>query len=143
MNMESDDPTAVRVLAVTVDDVVTALEANERRDAGAVLRVTPPFSGRMRARIHVEGGEGEYDDTEPIHVPPERFVEDVPPFPTPDETADELRSDPAATYTPEEHRRRHERRVERWRETVRQSLEERITVETPAGTIEVEVAALG
>ena len=43
--MESDDPTVIRSLAVTADDVVAALEANERRDAAAVLRVTPPFSG--------------------------------------------------------------------------------------------------
>lgn len=137
------DPRVVRVLAVTVEDVVTALEANERRDANVVLRATPPFSGRMRARLHVAGTEGEYDGPAPIHVPPATLVEEVPSFPTPDDTADELRSDSEATYSPERHRGRHERRVRRWRATVRESLVDRCTVETAKGPIDVEIAALG
>jgi hypothetical protein len=139
----SDDPTAVDVLAVTTDDVVTAVEANERRGAGAVLRVTPPFSGRMRARLHIEGTESGYGDPAPLHVPPERFVESVPPFPSPDDTEDALRSDPGETYTPERHRERHEAAVQRWRERLADRLRTRARVETPAGPIEVRVAALG
>lgn len=60
--MSDGDPRDVRVLVVTVEDVVSALAANERRDAGAVLRVTPPYRARMRARLHREGAEGGYDD---------------------------------------------------------------------------------
>jgi len=104
--VESDDPTSIRVLAVTADDVVTALETNQRRDTAAVLRVTPPFSGRMRARLHLDGTEHDYDDPEPIHVPPERLVGSIPSFPTADDTADELRSDPETTYSAETHRSR-------------------------------------
>ena len=141
--MESDDPTAIRVLAVTADDVLAALEANERRNAGAVLRVTPPFSGRMRARLHLAGAEKEYDDPAPLHVPPERFVRNVPPFPSPDETEDELRSDPGATYSPERHRKRHESAVETWRERIRETLLERTTIGTPAGELTVRIAVLG
>lgn len=141
--MASDDPTVVHTLAVTTDDVVTALEANERRDAGAVLRVTPPFSGRMRARLHLAGAEGEYDPPAPLHVPPERLVAPVPPLPTPDDTEDAIRSDADRTYSTERHRRRHERAVEAWRAAVRRAIVERATVETPAGSHEVDVTTLG
>lgn len=141
--MESDDPTVVRVLAVTAEDVLAALEANERRDSEAVLRVTPPFSGRMRARLHMAGTESEYDDPAPLHIPPERFVGAVPPFPSPDETEDELRSDPDATYSPERHRERHERAAEAWRGRVRDSIVGEMTIETPAGKRTVRVATLG
>jgi hypothetical protein len=53
----SDDPATIRSVAVTVDDVLTALEARQRTDTRAVLRVTPPFAGRMRARLHVVGDQ--------------------------------------------------------------------------------------
>src|SRR6056297_3579117 len=56
--MGSDEPSAIRSVAVTRADVVTALESNLRSDGRTVLRVTPPFSGRMRARLH-EMGTGE------------------------------------------------------------------------------------
>lgn len=141
--MESDDPTVIRVLAVTTDDIVTAVEANERRDAGAVLRVTPPFSGRMRARLHLDGTESEYQDPQPLHVPPERFLETMPPFPSPDDTEDELRSDPEKTYTPERHRTRHEAAVEAWRDRVQAAVCEGTTIETPVGVHEVRIATLG
>lgn len=140
--MDPGDPSDVRVLVVTTEDLVTALEANERRDAGAVLRATPPFRARMRVRLHIEGAEREYGEPAPLHVPPERFVGDVPPFPEPDETADELRADSEASYTTERHRRRHEKAVAAWREAVREAVLERTTVETPTGDAEVEVAAL-
>lgn len=142
-NVTSEDPSTVRSIAVTVDDVVAALEANERRDAGAVLRVTPPFSGRMRARIHREGTEGEYETPEPIHISPEQLVEPVPPFPSADDTEDELRADPSTEYSRSAHRKRHEAAVEAWRGAVRERLRERVTIETPDGPHEVQVSLLG
>lgn len=143
--MSSEDPTVVRSLAVHTDDVVAALEANATRDAGAVLRVTPPFAGRMRARLHLAGAEGTYETTPaPVHVPPEALVDaDAPPVPTPDATEDELRADPDAEYTPERHRSYHVARVEAWREAVRDHVRERATIETSAGPHEVHVATLG
>jgi hypothetical protein len=143
LGVESDDPTDVRVLAVTTDDVVTALEANERRDVGAVLRITPPFSGRMRARLHREGSERDYDDPPPIHIPPDRFVDSVPPFPSPDDTEDEIRSDSGTTYSPKRHRERHAGAAETWRSRVRESILESVSIPTPDGPHAVRVATLG
>lgn len=136
---DEPDPTAVRSLAVRVDDVVAALEANERRDAEFVLRATPPFSGRMRARLHREGDD---DPPEPLYVPPEEFVGEVPEFPSPDDTEDEIRADPGVEYSRELHRRRHEAAVEEWREAVRGAVVERTTVETAEGPHEVRVTTL-
>lgn len=143
--MSEADPTRIRSLAVTAEDLLAALEANARRDAGAVLRATPPFSGRMRARLHLAGAEGSYDESpQPIHVPPERFLDDdAPAFPSVDATEDDLRTDPAAEYTPERHRERHERRVAEWRTTVRDHVREESTLETPAGEVTVAVSLLG
>jgi hypothetical protein len=137
------DPTVLRVLAVTVDDVVTAIESNERRDAGALLRVTPPFSGRMRARIHLRDADADHDGPSSLHVSPERLVTSIPRFPTPDETEDELRSDPDVEYSPERHRERHRRAVETWRERVRDSIRETTTITTSGGTLEVRIVPLG
>lgn len=131
------------MLVVHADDVVTALEANARRDAGAVLRVTPPFAGRMRARLHLDGREADYGDPAPLHVPPEAFVADAPPFPDPDDTEDELRDDPDAEYTPERHKEAHAAAVEAWRAVVRDHIADTATVETPAGPHAVDVATLG
>ncbi|WP_380675925.1 hypothetical protein [Salinigranum sp. GCM10025319] len=145
----SDDPTTVRSVAVTVDDVVTALEAHQRADTPAVLRVTPPFAGRMRARLHVVGetgaggGEDPTDaETGAIHLPPERFVDPaVPTVPTVDETEDDLRRE--GTYSVERHREFHEAAVESWREAVRSGLVDRVTVGSGDETHTVEVKYLG
>jgi len=143
--VQSDDPTVIRVLAVHADDVVSALEANASRDVRAVLRVTPPFNGRMRARLHLAGAEGGYGaDPEPLHVDPGRLVgDDAPAYPTPDRTEDELRSDPERTYSPGTHREYHARRVEAWRERVREHIPEHATIATPDGPHEVRVTTLG
>lgn len=140
----SDDPRVIRSLAVTTGDVVTALEANHRRDAGAVLRITPPFAPRMRARLHRAGTEGEYPDgPRPIHVDPAALIRAVPAFPTADDTERALRADPDAEYTAERHRERHVERVEAWRETLRERVVESVTLSLPDGDHEVVVKALG
>lgn len=138
----SRDPTVVRSIAVHRADLVTALEANVQRDAGAVLRVTPPFAGRMRARLHRAGTVGEYDDPEPLHFDPADLVATVPPYPDPDETADRLRESDVA-YTRERHRERHTERIAAWRAAAGERVRERVTVRTPAGPHEVEVVTLG
>lgn len=148
------DPRALRAIAVHADDVLTALEARERGRRRTVLRVTPPLSGRKRARIHVAGGGGEdpqpADDSEPavvpepvraLHVPPRAFVEGVPPFPAVDDTEDELRA--AGEYSRERHRERHAEAVAEWRRTAADALVDHVTVATDGGDHEVRVAYLG
>jgi len=133
----STDPQVIHSIAVTVDDLITALEANCSANRGAVLRITPPFVGRMRARIHVAGGEGVYDgDTEPIHLDPEWLVDEVPEYPTADDTAE-------PDDDPEIHRRRHTDNVAEWRETVRERLREEITVSHANEAIAMCVLYLG
>jgi len=139
--VQSDDPTTVEQLVVHADDVVTALEANARRDEGAVLRVTPPFSGRMRARLHLAGREADYDEPRPIHVDPAALVTDLPPFPTPDDTAEAVRDD--GDYSVDDHHAEHADAVEAWRETVREGVAERATIETTTGSHDVAVSLLG
>ena len=141
--MASDEPSAIRSIAVTREDVVTALESNLRSPGRTVLRVTPPFSGRMRARIH-EAGTGEFvGEGEPVHLDPGDLVESVPPYPDPSTTEDELRAADDEEYTPERHRERHVEAVEEWRAAVRSSLVGTTELGAGDGSEEVTVKALG
>ena len=137
----STDPHVIRSVAVTVDDIVTALEANHRTDRTAVLRITPPFNGRMRARIHIAGGEGEYATAsiEPIHIDPETFVDTVPAYPEVDETAEQL----VSGYSVEKHYETHTKAVSAWREAVTTELVDSIDLVISTGTHSVSVAYLG
>jgi len=138
---ESADPERIRSLAVHRDDVVTALEARERGRKPAVLRVVAPFSGRMRARLHVVDATPSQGE---IHVQPSTFVADPPPFPRVDETEDRLREH--GSYDVERHREAHERAVTRWRETIPERLRDHIALPTGTGGDdghEVTVSYLG
>jgi len=133
------DPSGLRSVAVSAQDLVAALEANESGDARTVLRVTPPFSGRMRARLHVVQGDA---DDETLHIPPDTLLAaSAPPYPTPDETADELRVDDAATYSVDRHREYHERRVAEWRDRLLDHVVGSVTL--PGVDHEVTVSLLG
>lgn len=112
-----DDPTRIDSIAVHTDDIVAAVEARDRNRREAVLRITPPFTGRMRARIHIEGTAAEYGDPEPIHVEPRSLIGDVPPFPG---------SGPEA-----------------WRSLVASSVAEEVVIETETGSTTVSINALG
>lgn len=143
MGVESNDPTDIRSIAVSADDVVSALEASRRTGRNTVLRVTPPFSGRMRARLHVVT-RTPAGNPAPIHVDPEALVDDdTPAYPTPADTADELRADPSTTYTRERHHDRHADAVAEWRAAVRDHVVDAVTLDTPAGPHDVTVALLG
>ncbi|MFB6195043.1 MAG: hypothetical protein ABEI80_02650 [Haloplanus sp.] len=132
-----DDPTRIVSVAVTVDDVVTALEANRRSDRHVVLRITPPFSGRMRARLHRPDADA---DTDAVHLDPATLVDDPPPYPTPDETADRLRE--TGEYSRERQYDRHTTAVQDWREAVGESIVDAVELPTADGH-RVDVAALG
>ena len=164
MPAESPDPTVIHSIAVTTADVVAGLELNLTTDDRAVLRVTPPFSGRMRARLHVirygEGARGgSVDETgsnggdgagvpaadtgpQPLHVEPDRLLEDPPAYPRPADTEDELRADPDRSYTVERHHEYHAAAVEQWRQAVPGTIREYVTLETPGGPHEVTVRTL-
>jgi hypothetical protein len=149
----STDPTDVRSVAVTAADVVAAYEASRQAGREAVLRVTPPFSGRMRARLHVsevvpdEEAAAEADPAgeaaAPIEIPPGNLLGDVPPYPHPDDAEDELRADPEVTYTHERHRARHEDALEAWREAAGDSIVQSVSLETGRVRHDVEVVVLG
>lgn len=120
----------VRALAVHTDDVVDALEARERTGRNLVLRTLPPFSGRMRARIHVVDGTASDAEAGAVHFHPGVFVDALPAYPRVDDTADELRA--AGEYDVETHRELHEQAVEEWRATVRSRLRSAIVLRDAA-----------
>lgn len=135
MSEGSPDPTVLRSIAVTTADVVAALEARRRTGRRAVLRVTPPFSARMRARLHVEGREGDYGDgPAPIHLHPARLVGEVPPHPDPGETAEP--PGPGAAGD-----RGRAESVEAWRGAVRDAVVDAVTL--PGTDHRVRVKPLG
>jgi len=139
MNTMSD-PTTIETLVVKSDELVTALEAT-RRGKPTVLRVTAPFSARMRARLHVTQGDEARDSGQLLVQPGALVADDCPPLPHSDETAAKLRSRANEEYTPERHREVHESAIEAWRSRVPEyarSCAELAAVDTP-----VEVAILG
>jgi len=142
----ADGPDRIRSIAVHREDVASALEATLRSDREVVLRVTPPFSGRMRARLHAldadapkVDGEGESGDAPaPIRVDPRDLVADVPPYPEVDETAADH---PDADV--ETRRELHAEAVESWRERVQESVVSVVEIAVGDETREVDVTALG
>ncbi len=146
---EQSDPSAIRSIAVTADDVVTAAERTLRSDDEVVLRVTPPFAGRMRARIHrvrdgeYDIGDEEYGEPVPIHVDPTELIADRPTYPEPEETEDDLRAESEREYTPERHREYHQQVVEDWREAVRERIVDETALEWDDGRKRVSVKRLG
>jgi hypothetical protein len=143
MSPAPSTPTDIRSLAVSAEDVVAAVETNRTSDREAVLRVTPPFSGRMRARLHVQVGDGDVDE-EVIRIDPETLLTpDAPAYPRPAETEDDIRTDPDVEYSVERHRTRHEAAVEQWRSTLPQSIRDEMTLDTDDGPHDVDVYVLG
>jgi len=136
------NPSVIRSIAVTAEDVITAVETNRTSQRTAVHRVTPPFSGRMRARLHVrQGGKSETDS---IHIPPTELLdESAPAYPRPPETEDELRSDPDMTYSVENHRQYHEQVVDQWRTEATAAIRESLSLPTLEDGSEVTVHVLG
>jgi hypothetical protein len=159
----TDGPDRIRAIAVHREDVANALEASLRSDREVVLRVTPPFSGRMRARLHAldvtgggtggsgdgsggggddaggdDAGEADGDAPAPIHIDPRALVADAPPYPEVDDTAAEY---PDADV--ETRRKRHAANVEAWRETVRERVAETVDIEVDGEVRAVDVNALG
>ena len=140
----SSDPTDITAIAVRHDDMVAAFEANERgTERQTVLRVTPPYSGRMRARLHREGNESYEPGADAIHVRPATLLSEPPALPHPDETEDQLRSDPDQTYTTASHRALHERRLEEWREEIVRRFVDTVALDLANKTHTVDLVVIG
>ncbi|MEY7851315.1 hypothetical protein AB7C87_19195 [Natrarchaeobius sp. A-rgal3] len=132
-----DDPTAIRSIAISAGDAADGYAYTQENPGRAVLRVTPPFHGRMRARIHVY----RIDDaalTEAVHVPPADVIEDdvVAAYPT---LEDELANESAT----EEVRARHAEAVESWRERASEAIVDAVDLETDGRSHRVDVKRLG
>jgi len=139
------DADAIRSIAVHRDDVAAALEASLRSDRDVVLRVTPPFSGRMRARIHDRTDLEESDrEAGAIHLPPADLIDDPPAYPEPDETTPAgERATGADGYDVEKHYERHTDAVAAWRDAVRESVADSVVLGDGDAAREVRVVPLG
>ena len=132
------DPAVIETLVVKTDEIITALEARER-GTETVLRVTAPFSARMRARLHVEqpGDEG---DSSQVLLPPRRFLaDDCPPLPRSDDTAAQLRANSEDEYSVERHREAHETALAEWRAQVPRHVVDRLAMPGVADAVAVSV----
>jgi hypothetical protein len=137
----STDPTVIRSLAITVDDIVTTYEA-ARDGKPAVLRVTPPFSARMRARIHL-AQDSESDDHDMLFLDPRTLLDDASPtYPTPEQTEDRLRA-AEREYSIETHHDLHIEAVREWRDAVRLHVVSEFTIETDSDQRTIEIKPLG
>lgn len=141
--MESRSPQTIDAVAIHRRDVVQAFELRERRQEPAVLRVTPPFSGRMRGRLHISDDDPYQPGTAnaPIHIVPTALLTDPPSFPMPDQTTPVAQI--ASDYDPDQHHTVHSAAVEEWRTTIAHQITDSITVSLPAGTLSARVVVLG
>ncbi|WP_049921484.1 hypothetical protein [Halopiger djelfimassiliensis] len=136
---DDDDPSTIRSIAVSPDDVVDAYAYSQENPGEAVLRITPPFHGRMRARIHVY----RVDDTEltgAVHVRPADVIEPavVSEYPDLESELDTADPDEASRL-----RKRHAEAVRAWQERAREAIVDAVGLETDAGRHEVEIKRLG
>lgn len=141
----SSDARRIRSIAVTAEDAVSAYEASERSASSPMLRVTPPFAGRMRARLHVPGPDEPSGDPVPIHIAPGKLFdgERLPPYPEPVETEAEIRGRSDLSYSTDLHHKRHTERVREWREAAREAFAEEVEIDISEGSHRVELKVLG
>lgn len=139
------DPRSLESIAITATDLVAAVEARRTADRDVVLRITPPFSGRMRARLHDAGIAGSSaDEPSPLYVTPGSLLAScAPPYPRPDATETALRADPDREYSIDAHRQRYRDAIERWRKTLPEFVREETTLQTAEGPVSVRVHVLG
>ncbi|GAB3676675.1 hypothetical protein [Halopiger thermotolerans] len=144
---DESDPTRIRSLAVSPEDAVNAYAYGQENPGEAVLRVTPPFHGRMRARIHVY----RVDDTPvtgAVHVSPEDVIDDdvLAAYPHLEDEFADLATDSVEELDDadaERLRKRHAEAVEEWQERAETAVAETVTLETDDGPHRVEVKRLG
>lgn len=135
----TDDPDVIRSLAVSPADIVDAFVYSQENPGEAVLRVTPPFHGRMRARLHVY----HVDDTEltgAVHVRPANVIADdvVADYPQLEETLTDVDDAEADRL-----RQRHADAVDAWQQRAREAIADSVTIDIGCETTQVDLKRLG
>jgi hypothetical protein len=131
-----ESPAAIRSIAVSADDVVDAFVYDRENPGAAVLRVTPPFHGRMRARLHVY-----HDDdahlTGAIHFSPSVLLSDdiVDAYPR--------LEDDRTRESNEQARQHHAQAIEAWCKRASAEIVETVAIETDEGTRRIDLKTLG
>lgn len=139
------DPSSIRTVAVAREDVLDAFEYTRTNPGTAVLRLTRPFHGRMRARLHVYRDEAE---TDAIRVPAADLLaaDAVAAYPTLEDVERRLEgengTDEEASST-EQLRDALADEREAWREQARESIVDELVLETDDGESRVDVTTLG
>lgn len=164
--MTDTDPSVVRSLAISATDAVDAFAYTKENPGTAVLRVTPPFHGRMRARLHVFHVD-DADVIGAITIPAEALLDDtvVDEYPQLDQMdgaiqsdgargnetdrsgADEAQSNekttPDSWNRPSQRRKRHAAAVDRWRDRARNAIVDEVTLDVDGRSHTVAVKQLG
>ncbi|MDJ1433857.1 hypothetical protein [Halostagnicola sp. A-GB9-2] len=127
--MSDSEPSSIRSLAVAAEDVLDAAIYTRENPGTAVLRATPPFHGRMRARLHVfHDPEARVPDA--IHVAPADLLEDevLEAYPTFGEQLEKTDG-----TDPDRVGERRERELKAWRDRAADAICESVTVEEGHG----------
>lgn len=149
---------AIRSIAVTGEDVVNAFIYTRENPGRGVVRIVPPFHGRMRARLHVYQLD-DSPDTGAIHIEPKRLLEPdvVASYPSLERIEASYRdergiesgadgetgTDHEPGLDPERLRKRHADAIDSWRDDARTSIVSTITLEGTDGSHSVAVSVLG
>ncbi|WP_435552161.1 hypothetical protein [Natrinema sp. CGMCC1.2065] len=138
-----DDPRAIRSIALSPEDAVDAYVYGRENPGDAVLRVTPPFHGRMRARIHVYRRD-DAELTGAVHLSPAAVIADdvVADYPDLESALADADADPDSDAA-ERIRKRHAESVAAWRERAREAIVETVALETDEGSRRVEIKTVG
>ncbi|UTF55143.1 hypothetical protein [Natronosalvus rutilus] len=134
------DPTIIRSLAVAAEDVVNAFVYTRENPGRAILRATPPFHGRMRARLHVYRVD-DSPKTGAVHLEAAALLdaETVAAYPTLEDVEQRVGGEASAGTV----REQRADALEAWAERARESIFESVAFETADGPHRVSVRTLG
>ncbi|USZ71725.1 hypothetical protein [Natronosalvus halobius] len=137
---DARDPTTIRSLAVAAEDVVNAFVYTRENPGRAVLRATPPFHGRMRARLHVYRVD-DSPETGAVHVEAASLLdaETVAGYPTLEDIEQRVDGEASAETV----REQRADALEVWADRARESIVESAAFETTDGSHRASVSTLG
>lgn len=127
---------AIRSIAVNAETVVDAVVYTRENPGTAVLRVTPPFHGRMRARIHVfRDGPG----TDAAYCRPAALLDEevLAAYPSLEDATEE-----PDDGDPDDRRASHARGLEDWRDRAEGAIVEQVVLERGDERVRVDVSVL-